>query len=144
MVQLPNTGAIATMGNTGLGWGWEGEFCTVGAGDGWISSEFFKQYGQHYGQEGYQTLGQVYLQTQTSYVNTFKDFTLPECWWYPDLGWDAIDAQCSPTMAATWRSKSSNRWISTINSPSLFFFFFVFYKKIKEKRDVIQRGKQEN
>jgi len=93
MVQLPNTGAIATMGNTGLGWGWEGEFCTVGAGDGWITSEFFKQYGEHYGQEGYQTLGQVYLQTQTSYINTFKDFTLPECWWYPDLGWDAIDAQ---------------------------------------------------
>jgi hypothetical protein len=93
MVQLPNTGSIATMGNTGLGWGWEGEFCTVGAGDGWISSEFFKQYGQHYGQEGYQTLGQVYQQTQTSYVNTFKDFTLPECWWSPDFGWDAIDAQ---------------------------------------------------
>jgi hypothetical protein len=93
MVQLSNTGAIATMGNTGLGWGWEGEFCTVGAGDGWITSEFFKQYGQHYGQEGYQTLGQVYLQTQTSYINTFKDFTLPQCWWCPDLGWDAIDAQ---------------------------------------------------
>jgi hypothetical protein len=93
MVQLPNTGSIATMGNTGLGWGWEGEFCTVGAGDGWMTSEFFKQYGQHYGQEGYQTLGQVYLQTQTSYVNAFKDFTLPECWWYPDLGWDCIDAQ---------------------------------------------------
>jgi hypothetical protein len=93
MVQLPKTGAIATMGNTGLGWGWEGEFCTVGAGDGWISSEFFKQYGQHYGQEGYETLGQVYMQTQTSYVNNFKDFTLPECWWSPDLGWDSIDAQ---------------------------------------------------
>jgi hypothetical protein len=93
LVQLPNTGAIAAMGNTGLGWGWEGEFCTVGAGDGWITSEFFKQYGQHYGQETYQTLGQVYLQTQTSYINTFKDFTLPQCWWYPDLGWDAIDAQ---------------------------------------------------
>jgi len=93
LVQLPNTGAIASIGNTGLGWGWEGEFCTVGAGDGWISSEFFKQYGEHYGQEGYQTLGQVYQETLTSYVNTFKDFTLPECWWYPDLGWDAIDAQ---------------------------------------------------
>ena len=93
MVQLPNTGSIATIGNTGLGWGWEGEFCTVGAGDGWISSEFFKQYGEHYGQEGNQTLGQVYLQTQTSYVNSFKDFTLPECWWFPDLGWDYIDAQ---------------------------------------------------
>jgi hypothetical protein len=93
MVQLPETGAIATMGNTGLGWGWEGEFCTVGAGDGWITSEFFKQYGEHYGEEGYQLLGQVYTQTQTSYVNTFKDFTLPECWWSPDYGWDAIDQQ---------------------------------------------------
>jgi hypothetical protein len=93
MVQLPKTGAIATIGNTGLGWGWEGEFCTIGAGDGWISSEFFKQYGQHYGQEGYQTLGQVYQQTQTSYVNNFKDFTLPDCWWSPDAGWDSIDAQ---------------------------------------------------
>jgi hypothetical protein len=93
MVQLPKTGAIATMGNTGLGWGWEGEFCTIGAGDGWISSEFFKQYGQHYGEESYQKLGQVYAQVQTSYVNNFKDFTLPDCWWSPDYGWDAIDAQ---------------------------------------------------
>jgi hypothetical protein len=93
MVQLPSTGSIATIGNTGLGWGWEGEFCTVGGGDGWISSEFFRQYGEHYGQDGYETLGQVYQQTQTSYVNTFKDFTLPECWWSPDFGWDAIDAQ---------------------------------------------------
>ncbi len=93
LVQLPDTGSIATMGNTGLGWGWEGEFCTVGAGDGWISSEFFKQYGENYGEKGYETLGQVYAQTQTSYVNTFKDFTLEESWWLPDLGWDSIDAQ---------------------------------------------------
>jgi len=93
LVQLPNTGAIATMGNTGLGWGWEGEFCTIGAGDGWISSEFFRQYGEHYGENGFEKLGQVYTQTQTSYVNTFKDFTLPESWWLPDTGWDAIDQQ---------------------------------------------------
>ena len=93
MVQLPETGSIATMGNTGLGWGWEGEFCTVGAGDGWISSEFFRQYGDHYGQEDFTYLGHVYQQTQTSYVNTFKDFTLPESWWLPDMGWDSIDAQ---------------------------------------------------
>jgi len=93
MVQLPNTGSIATIGNTGLGWGWEGEFCTIGAGDGWISSEFFRTYGDHYGQEEFETLGQVYQQTQTSYVNTFKDYTLSECWWFPDFGWDSIDAQ---------------------------------------------------
>ena len=93
LVKLPNTGAIAAMGNTGLGWGWEGEFCTVGAGDGWITSEFFRQYGENYGKEGFDMLGHVYQQTQTSYIHNFKDFTLPECWWYPDAGWDAIDQQ---------------------------------------------------
>lgn len=93
LVQLPKTGAIATMGNTGLGWGWEGEYCTVGGGDGYISSEFFRQYGDHYGMEEYELLGQVYLQTQTSYINHFKDYTLPECWWYPDIGWDELDQQ---------------------------------------------------
>ncbi|KAA0002542.1 MAG: peptidase C25, partial [Thermoplasmata archaeon] len=39
IIKLPRTGAIATMGNTGYGWGWEGEYCTIGAGDGWITSE---------------------------------------------------------------------------------------------------------
>jgi hypothetical protein len=89
LTQLPKTGSIATIGNTGLGWGWEGEYCTIGAGDGWISSEFFKQYGEN----KYQYLGQLYQQTQTSYITTFKDFMLPECWWFPDLGWDNIDQQ---------------------------------------------------
>jgi len=87
LVKLPETGAIATIGNTGFGWGWEGEYCTVGAGDGWISSEFFRQYGDH----GYDVLGTAYTQTQTSYISHFKSFTLPGCWWYPDFGWDAID-----------------------------------------------------
>ena len=84
---------IATIGNTDLGWGWEGEFCTVGAGDGWITSEFFRQYDDHYGEEAFETLGHVYQQTQTSYINQFKDFTLPESWWPPDTGWDAIDQE---------------------------------------------------
>ncbi len=87
LVRLPNTGAIASMGNTGYGWGWEGEWCTVGAGDGWITSEFFRQYGEH----GYNMLGINYVQTINSYIQHFKEFTLPECWWYPDLGWDWID-----------------------------------------------------
>jgi hypothetical protein len=93
LVQLPDTGSIATIGNTGLGWGWEGEFCTIGAGDGWISSQFFREYGDHYGEEGFDILGKVYQQTQTTYINQFKDYTLPESWWYPDFGWDAIDQQ---------------------------------------------------
>ena len=87
LVRLPNTGAIASVGNTGYGWGWEGEWCTVGAGDGWITSEFFRQYGEH----GYNMLGINYVQTINSYIQHFKEFTLPECWWYPDLGWDWID-----------------------------------------------------
>jgi hypothetical protein len=87
MVKMPDTGSIATIGNTGTGWGWEGEYCTVGAGDGWISSEFFRQYGEN----GYDILGDNYLQTQTKYISQFREFTLPECWWYPDLGWDIID-----------------------------------------------------
>ena len=102
MVKMPETGSIASIGNTGTGWGWEGEFCTIGAGDGWISSEFFRQYGEH----GYDILGDNYLQTQTEYISHFKEFTLPECWWYPDLGWDIID------------EKTVQQWV-LIGDPSL-------------------------
>jgi len=87
IVKLPDTGAIASMGNTGYGWGWEGEWCTVGGGDGWITSEFFRQYGE----KGYDILGEAYGQTITTYIQHFKEFTLPDCWWYPDLGWDWVD-----------------------------------------------------
>jgi hypothetical protein len=102
MVKLPNTGAIATIGNTGYGWGWEGEFCTIGAGDGWVTSEFFRQYGE----KDQEILGMAYIQSIRSYVSTFKDFTLPECWWYPDLGWDWID------------EKSVQQWV-LLGDPSL-------------------------
>ena len=57
------------------------------SGDGWISSEFFRQYGEN----GYDILGDNYLQTQTEYISHFREFTLPESWWYPDYGWDIID-----------------------------------------------------
>ncbi|MEA2053587.1 MAG: C25 family cysteine peptidase, partial [Candidatus Thermoplasmatota archaeon] len=87
LVKLPTTGAIATMGNTGYGWGWEGEWCTVGAGDGWITSEFFRQYGE----KGHDVLGMAYSQTITSYIANFKEFKLHECYWSPDFGWDWID-----------------------------------------------------
>ncbi|OYT61216.1 peptidase C25 [Thermoplasmatales archaeon ex4484_30] len=87
IIKLERTGAIATMGNTGYGWGWEGEWCTIGGGDGWITSEFFRQYGE----KGYDILGTAYAQTITTYIHHFKEFTLPECWWYPDLGWDWVD-----------------------------------------------------
>jgi hypothetical protein len=87
IVKLPEGGAIASIGNTGYGWGWEGEYCTIGAGDGWITSEFFRQYGEY----GYDILGTTHTQTITTYISHHKDFRLPECWWYPDTGWDWID-----------------------------------------------------
>ena len=102
LVKLPDTGAIATMGNTGYGWGWEGEWCTVGAGDGWITSEFFRQYGEN----GHEMLGTAYAQTITSYINTFRAFELPECWWSPDFGWDWID------------EKTPQQWV-LLGDPSL-------------------------
>ncbi|DAC72615.1 MAG TPA: peptidase C25 [Thermoplasmata archaeon] len=67
LVRNPHGGAIATMGNTGLGYGMPGIDLTTGGGDGWITIEFFKQYGA----EGRDVLGQAYQQTLTSYVNTF-------------------------------------------------------------------------
>jgi len=67
LIRNPHGGAIATMGNTGLGYGMPGIDLTTGGGDGWITIEFFKQYGA----EGLDILGQAYQQTLTSYVNTF-------------------------------------------------------------------------
>jgi hypothetical protein len=67
LVRNPHGGAIATMGNTGLGYGMPGIDLTTGGGDSWITIEFFKQYGT----EGLHVLGQAYQQTLTNYVNTF-------------------------------------------------------------------------
>jgi hypothetical protein len=67
LVRNPHGGAIATMGNTGLGYGMPGIDLTTGGGDSWITIEFFKQYGT----EGLDILGQAYQQTLTNYVNTF-------------------------------------------------------------------------
>jgi len=85
MVKLPNTGAIATMGNTGYGWGSEGDVCTIGTGDGWINTEFFRQYGE----EDQQILGMTYSQAIASYITHHKTFELD--YWRHDYGWDGID-----------------------------------------------------
>ena len=85
MVKLPETGAIATMGNTGFGWGSEGEVCTIGTGDGWLNTEFFRQYGQ----ENQSILGLAHSQAITSYINNFKTFQYQ--YWRNDTGWDGID-----------------------------------------------------
>ena len=85
MVKLPDTGAIATMGNTGFGWGSEGDVCTIGTGDGWIKTEFFRQYGE----EDQHVLGMAYSQAISSYVDHHKTFELD--YWRHDYGWDGID-----------------------------------------------------
>jgi hypothetical protein len=85
MVKMPHTGAIATTGNTGYGWGSEGDVCTIGTGDGWLNTEFFRQYGV----ENQTVLGMAYSQALSSYITNFKTFEYN--YWRYDHGWDGID-----------------------------------------------------
>lgn len=78
VVQLPKRGAIATIGNTGYGYGILGEWCTTGGLDNWITTEFFRQYGE----ENHDILGEAYEQTITNYITHFK--TIDD----PDFKWD--------------------------------------------------------
>jgi hypothetical protein len=103
LVKLPKTGAIATIGNTGYGWGSEGEWCTIGVGDGWISTEFFKQYGIEYNNNNDTILGNIYSQAINSYISHHHSFTLPE---WNDFGWDRLD------------EKTVQQWI-LLGDPSL-------------------------
>ena len=64
LVSLPRRGAIATIGNTGLGYGRVGIDATSGGGDAWITIEFFRQYGE----EGHKILGDAFTQAVSSYV----------------------------------------------------------------------------
>jgi len=66
LVNLGKRGAIATIGNTGYGYGILNQYCTVGGLDGYITTEFFAQYGN-----GYDILGETYSQTITEYINHF-------------------------------------------------------------------------
>ncbi|HIH28622.1 MAG TPA: peptidase C25 [Thermoplasmata archaeon] len=68
LVRLEKTGAIASMGNTGFGYGLLGEYCTTGGLDGYITTEFFVQYGTN----GHHGLGEAYAATLTEYINHFK------------------------------------------------------------------------
>jgi hypothetical protein len=85
MVKMPHTGSIATMGNTGYGWGSEGDVCTIGPGDGWLNTEFYRQYGQ----ENQTILGMAYIQAISAYISNFK--TWEYSYWRVDHGWDGID-----------------------------------------------------
>jgi hypothetical protein len=68
IVRLSKRGAIASIGNTGYGFGNLGEWCTVGGVDNWITTEFFKQYGT----EGRNILGEAHGQSISSYISTFS------------------------------------------------------------------------
>ena len=67
VVSNPNGGAIASFGNTGLGYGMPGIDLTTGGGDGWVTIEIFRQYGDY----GIDDLGLAHQQTLSAYVNTF-------------------------------------------------------------------------
>lgn len=71
LVKMPRTGAIATIGNTGLGYGVLGKDCLTEGLDGGICIEFFKQYGLEYNINGSAILGDVYARTLESYWKTF-------------------------------------------------------------------------
>lgn len=70
LVRQRNGGTIATIGNTGLGWGSVGEACTSGL-DGWITSHFFQVYSTLSSLDNC-TLGMVHSQTINEYVINFE------------------------------------------------------------------------
>jgi hypothetical protein len=71
-VRMPRQGAIATIGNTGLGYGVPGKPCLVEGLDGGICIQFFKNYSKLYEIDKDNIyLGDVYLNTQRAYVNQF-------------------------------------------------------------------------
>ena len=74
LVRNPNGGSIASIGNTGLGYGMPGKVLTIGGGDGWITIEFFRQYGEH----GQTVLGNAHSQAITSYIQTHDMGNLEE------------------------------------------------------------------
>lgn len=63
LAKFPKTGAIATMGNTGYGYGILGEWCTSAGVDNWITTEIFVQYGK-----GHDVLGETHSQAIESYL----------------------------------------------------------------------------
>jgi hypothetical protein len=76
LVKMPRTGAIATIGNTGLGYGTLGIDCTTEGLDGGICIHFFDEYSKLY-QEGEPTiLGNIYKDTLIRYANTYDMMNL--------------------------------------------------------------------
>lgn len=70
-VAAPRQGAIASIGNTGLGYGVPGKDCLIEGLDGGICIQFFKNYSYYYNQDGYAILGDVFTSTLQTYCNNF-------------------------------------------------------------------------
>ncbi len=85
IVKQPNKGAIASIGNTGYGYGNLGEWCVIGGVDNWITSEFFRVYAKG---EAEPVLGNLHSEAISNYITHFHDFYMPEI---EDYGWDAGD-----------------------------------------------------
>lgn len=68
LVSLSKSGAIATIGNTGYGQGYLGEYCNVGGLDNWITTEFFVQYGT----EGKDILGEAHALAISNYIKNIR------------------------------------------------------------------------
>jgi len=85
IVKQPNKGAIASIGNTGYGYGNLGEWCVVGGVDNWITNEFFRVYAEG---EAEPVLGNVHAEAVSNYITHFHEFYMPEI---DDYGWDAGD-----------------------------------------------------
>ena len=69
LVRQKRGGAIAAIGNSGLGWGVGGEG-SIQTGDGYITSHFFQIYSEHAHQENC-TLGLVHGETLNDYISFF-------------------------------------------------------------------------
>lgn len=69
IVAMKKTGAIASMGNTGYGYGILGEWSTVGGLDNWITTEIFAQYAA-----GKDILGETHMSAITNYLNQFGKY----------------------------------------------------------------------
>jgi hypothetical protein len=70
-ISMPRQGAIATIGNTGLGYGVPGKDCLIEGLDGGICIQFFKNYSIDYNRDGYAILGDVYTSTLQAYHDNF-------------------------------------------------------------------------
>jgi len=70
LVRQRNGGTIATIGNTGLGWGSFGHGSADDL-DGWITSHFFEYYSQLQSLDNC-TLGMVHTATLNGYIDNFK------------------------------------------------------------------------